>query len=425
MNFSDKHNPLLFSIKKQKKNKEFSLMEYQEGYRFYQTITTYPCSSFALGLATILKDILKKDCTSQNTLSELFDTYMQKVGGFSSLNLLLISSLFSHAKKHIDNWAEYQKIRTYYLYSPCNQPESVKDKLFPDLLGVLELVKIAAPLEGGKKYRITFYPQKKRSLTVQYEQGQLYTKGLTTFYLQPTYIPKRYLTSNPKDHSIIPILIGEINGRKVLGTQIKQDLSSETESSLIWPALWYPLHFLQWIHLLTRQMAITNGIKTLVECSAFIYKNLYKKITSSFTQELLYQEFKNLSFQLHKQIQIKISESSRIESEIFDQRISLATLLAFQEGLIQKDNLEKKATQLEQYIQENNPIKNKETINFLSSAMHEIISAVSQAFQPADITSGLEKTIQNNKYIMKEIYQNLTIIHTDLITHFTEKKEVS
>lgn len=429
MDFLHIQQPLMTSL--ESKNDFFitySQPQREQAQLFFQTVSAYPNSFFTLEFVHILQDILK-GCASPDSLAHRFNAYTRRLVGFSFLDLFLISSLFSYSKKQIDLWADQNSRCTYYLYSPCIQQDS-KNQYPPHLLGTVELVKST----DSEEYKITFYAKKGGAIPLYYDQGQLCTKEPISLCLQPIFSPKSHWTNNPQDHDAIPLLVGEIHGKKVLGTLTEQDLFSEPGSVSSWYALWYPMHFLQWIHLLMHRIAIMSSLDILLKGAVFVSQKLDPKTTPSFLTEQVYQEAKSVLYVLHKQaqneqVQIKIPETSQIESEISHQRISLATLLAFQEGLIQKDQLEKQAKQLEQQIKAELSAEKEEIVDVLSSSIQEILQVVSQAFLSHPIEGfpkdGLERALQKNKQGMEEVYQQLSRIHVDLLTNLTEKKEVS
>jgi hypothetical protein len=367
-------------------------------------MASYPNSSFAIGFIEILKKMLQKPWSSQISLIEQFNSEIKKVFGVGSLDLWTISGLFSYVKKSASIWSENQSKYRYYLYS---------DSCDSDVVGILELVRISQ-----EKYKIALFYQDK-SWPIIYKNSRFFIPNL--LFLQATFIPESFLSNPFLSSRSIPVLVGEIQGKKILGIPTM-------ESS--WCALQCPSLFLQWTQLLQQRIAILYCMDILIQTVMFMYNSLHKNTIPFFMQKKIYENSKYFLNDLYQKSQkytpVRIPELNKVEEEILRQKVQLAILLAKQEGLAQKDFLEEQATQLE-YIKKKMPIKEKRT-EVLFSSLSEMIHLISHAFQTNNCSKidfcvhDVQYAMQKNQKIMENVYQGLSNIYATLIATCVEKK---
>ena len=133
------------------------------------------------------------------------------------------------------NFASFNSSITYYLYSTGTAPAgaSQSNQAPPVYQGSLSMTKSASapnpadPADRTGAYTITFNPPKGASRPLLFLDGQFVSDSTDSpsIALQGSFILKSFLTNEPSDNTIVPILVGTVNGVQVLGTTTKQDQS--------------------------------------------------------------------------------------------------------------------------------------------------------------------------------------------------------
>lgn len=108
---------------------------------------------------------------------------------------------------------------TFHFYAPNLNPSDPQAEGPPLYLGSLEIrsSEDLSLLDPNERYQSVFTFASGEKVPLQYEKGSFFSKEEPDIFLQSTFSLKRFLTNKKEDKTIVPILVGKIKNKKVLG----------------------------------------------------------------------------------------------------------------------------------------------------------------------------------------------------------------
>lgn len=281
------------------------------GLKFVANIQAFPTSDLAKNYAAALNTTTNaaNPDDSNNAISQFF----ANTTAYKNLNNAIVTTVQTWLNTFPLIWTGFNPTtlepsqndnQTFYLYSPGTESGG-NATAAPKSQGKLVLTRTNNSPDPGDKtsgYTCEYQPDSGDSTRLTYQKGQFVSNPgseLNPIAIQPTFVLKSTLTNNTSDNVLIPMVVGTVNGVKVMGTTTEQT----SESS--WYAFWHPKTFRAWLNLILSLFGIAMAVE-------FVGKGLYsisKKIRGTKDPiEQLREEVKSLKEEMRADSQARLND---------------------------------------------------------------------------------------------------------------------
>lgn len=238
----------------------------QLAYKFQQLIMAFPTSQLAKNFQVALSQAGQG--TSETDISDKVDDFFKNTKEFQSLSFESYMTVMTYMQKFPNVFVNNAKSFTFYLYAaPAADNSSLRTNQGPNELGTVVFTKNAStdqvmdPSDGNAGYSIYFVSSEGQQSKLYYDHGQFVSDlnaDIPPICLQGTFAQKSML-SGDKDNTLIPILVGSVNGQAVLGTNVQQ-VGKDGSDEGSWYAFWHPISFQGWVNLFLELIGVAFGI---------------------------------------------------------------------------------------------------------------------------------------------------------------------
>lgn len=191
-----------------------------KAYAFMQNLMAYPGSNLATGFVTAMTAAQAK--TTPAEMMQVVADYFNTTKSYQGLDFPSYLSVNSHMKAFAWTWgldSSGKPGRTYNLYAQTDVGKSE-----PSTQGTVTFTAggnaVSDPTDRNSGYTITLRPTSGASVTLSYDRAQFVddtSVDVPGVCLQGSYALKSTFTQKPGDNVLWPILLGTVNGIKVIG----------------------------------------------------------------------------------------------------------------------------------------------------------------------------------------------------------------
>ena len=219
----------------------------QQAETFQQTIMAYPTSNIAKDWVNTLSGTTAS-AKSDTDIDDPVEAFFAKYSLFKGVDLHKVVAINTYYSQYPFVWTSYSSSKTYYLYTSDGSASTYVGSVQIDAPS-------AVPANTDKSlpgFKVTFTDANNQTKNLTFLNGQFvddansYTPAIC---LQGLFILKSQLTKKDGDNTVIPILTGLVNDKKVLGYYEKQQQDSKGNWSGLYTLL-HPKDAMGWIQLL-------------------------------------------------------------------------------------------------------------------------------------------------------------------------------
>jgi hypothetical protein len=214
-----------------------------KAFTFAQNIMAYPGSKLATGFVAALGSAQGQ--TTPATMMQAVADYFNTTKSFQGLDFPSYLAVSTHMNAFAWTWGldpSGQPGRTYYLYAQSDAGGGTSGKT-PSSQGDVALSlaggtpAVSDPTDPNSGFTAVLTPASGPTVNLTFNQGQFVddaTVDVPTICLQGTYALKSTFTQQSTDNVLWPVLVGTVNGVKVIGvSQAPEDSSQSWLKSLM------------------------------------------------------------------------------------------------------------------------------------------------------------------------------------------------
>ena len=193
------------------------------GFAFVQNIMAYPGSQLATGFVTAMNSAQGQ--SSSTSMVQTVDAYFNSTKSYQGLDFASYLAISTHLKQFAWTWglsASGTPGRTYYLYAQSDTgsgtSSSSTDQGSVTITLPANAPSPADPTDANSGYVVTL--SNDGSTPLYFQSGQFVDNtnvDIPGVCLQATYALKSTFTQKSSDNVLWPVLIGTVNGVKVIG----------------------------------------------------------------------------------------------------------------------------------------------------------------------------------------------------------------
>ena len=206
------------------------------GFAFVQNIMAYPGSQLATGFVSAMNSAQTQ--SSSTSMVAAVDAYFNSTKGYQGLDFASYLAISTHMAKFAWTWgldASGNPGRTYYLYASSDASNSSTSSQGTVTITLpANAASPADPTDTNSGYTVTLSTG---NTPLYFEDGQFVNDtnvDIPSVCLQGSYALKSTFTQKSTDNVLWPVLVGTVNGVKVIGvSQEPADASSSWLKSLL------------------------------------------------------------------------------------------------------------------------------------------------------------------------------------------------